>query len=63
MNEAQVDLDRWRFYYDRFLNHELSTRLDEELVLKAEEKMSAVQELSGSWIEVSPGFDILKSFY
>lgn len=52
MNKAQVDLERWTFYYNRFSNHEISAQLDEELVMKAEEKMSEMQHVSGSWIEV-----------
>jgi len=52
MNDAAVSLERWLFYYDRYNNHEVSSRLDEELVEKAEEKMLEIQENSSlSWIE------------
>ncbi|KAI5120149.1 hypothetical protein M0805_003636 [Coniferiporia weirii] len=52
MDEAQVNLQRWIFYFDRFNNHELSARLDEELVERTQEKMLEIQENSSlSWIE------------
>lgn len=51
--EAQQNLEKWLFYFDRFNNHELSARLDQELGERTEEKMVEVQETSGlSWIEV-----------
>ncbi|KAI0933542.1 hypothetical protein AcV5_005664 [Taiwanofungus camphoratus] len=50
--EAQQNLEKWLFYFDRFNNHELSARLDQELGERTEEKMVEVQETSGlSWIE------------
>ncbi|CCM05769.1 uncharacterized protein FIBRA_08002 [Fibroporia radiculosa] len=50
--EAKQNLEKWLFYFDRFNNHELSVRLDEELVEQTEEKMLEVQESSElSWIE------------
>lgn len=53
MNAASLNLEKWLFYYDRFNNHELSSRLDQELVAKAQEKMVEIQESSNlSWIEV-----------
>ena len=51
---AKQNLEKWLFYFDRFNNHELSARLDQELVERTEEKMLEVQETSQlSWIEVS----------
>ncbi len=53
-SEAKQNLDKWLFYFDRFNNHELSAKLDQELCEKTEEKMQEVQETSElSWIEVS----------
>ncbi|PCH38638.1 hypothetical protein WOLCODRAFT_136378 [Wolfiporia cocos MD-104 SS10] len=50
--QAKQVLDKWLFYFDRFNNHELSARLDQELVERTEEKMVEVQESSElSWIE------------
>ncbi|KAL6308690.1 hypothetical protein BKA93DRAFT_866941 [Sparassis latifolia] len=49
---AKQNLDKWLFYFDRFNNHELSARLDQELCERTEEKMVEVQETSTlSWIE------------
>lgn len=53
MNEAKTNLERWLFYFDRFNNHELSAKLDQDLVERTQEKMIEVQETSQlSWIEV-----------
>ncbi|OSX64891.1 hypothetical protein POSPLADRAFT_1044325 [Postia placenta MAD-698-R-SB12] len=50
--EAKQNLEKWLFYFDRFNNHELSARLDQELCERTEEKMVNVQENSNlSWIE------------
>ncbi len=50
---AKANLDRWLFYFDRWNNHELSARLDEQLYERAEERIKEVQVASGlSWIEV-----------
>ena len=66
MNNAAVNLERWLFYYDRYNNHELSSRLDQELVEKAQEKMLEIQETSDlSWIEVrsfSPSAFLLRNY-
>jgi hypothetical protein len=54
MTEATRTLEKWLFYYDRFNNHEMSARLDQELFEATEEKMVEVQKNSNlSWIEVS----------
>lgn len=51
-SEAKVNLERWLFYFDRFNNHELSAKLDQELYERTEERMVEVQETSQlSWIE------------
>lgn len=53
MNDAKANLERWMFYYDRFINHEVSTKLEEELVKRSKEKMLHIQNNSTlSWIEV-----------
>ena len=52
-NEAKKNLERWLFYFDRFNNHELSTKLDQELCERTEDRMLEVQRASQlSWIEV-----------
>ncbi|KAI0373177.1 hypothetical protein BV20DRAFT_962974 [Pilatotrama ljubarskyi] len=49
---AKQNLEKWLFYFDRFNNHEISARLDEELCTRTEEKMVEWQETSKmSWIE------------
>ncbi|EKM56049.1 uncharacterized protein PHACADRAFT_174215 [Phanerochaete carnosa HHB-10118-sp] len=51
-NEAKKNLEKWLFYFDRFNNHELSAKLDQDLCQRTEEKMLEVQETSQlSWIE------------
>lgn len=53
MTEAQQNLQKWLFYFDRFNNHEVSAKLDQELCERTDEKMVEVQETSQlSWIEV-----------
>ncbi|KAI9059786.1 hypothetical protein FKP32DRAFT_1633968 [Trametes sanguinea] len=50
--QAKQNLQKWLFYFDRFNNHEISARLDEELCTRTEEKMVEWQETSKmSWIE------------
>ncbi|EMD34340.1 hypothetical protein CERSUDRAFT_117213 [Gelatoporia subvermispora B] len=52
MTTAKANLERWLFYFDRFNNHELSTRLDNELCERAAEKMDDVLKTHQmSWIE------------
>ena len=54
---ARQNLEKWLFYFDRFNNHEISARLDEELCSRTEEKMVEWQETSKmSWIEVRVPF-------
>jgi hypothetical protein len=49
---AQANLEKWLFYYDRYTNHELSSKLDQELYEHTEAKMVEVQNTSGlSWIQ------------
>ncbi|PSR80304.1 hypothetical protein PHLCEN_2v6776 [Hermanssonia centrifuga] len=49
---AKKNLEKWLFYFDRYNNHELSSKLDQELCDRTEEKMIEVQETSSlSWIE------------
>jgi len=52
MTEATRTLEKWLFYYDRYNNHEMSAKLDQELLASTEEKMVEVQKSSNlSWIE------------
>jgi ariadne-1 len=54
MNEAKRGLEKWLFYFDRFNNHEMSEKLDRELVERSAERIQDLQEQTGmSWIEVS----------
>ena len=58
MTAATENLSKWLFYFDRFNNHEISSKLDQALCEATEEKMIEVQEASDlSWIEVS--FNVL----
>lgn len=53
MTVATKNLEKWLFYFDRFNNHELSSKLDQALCEATEEKMVEVQKASDlSWIEV-----------
>ncbi|KAJ5363170.1 hypothetical protein N7541_004014 [Penicillium brevicompactum] len=46
-------LERYLHYYNRYANHEQSAKLDKDLYLKTEKKMTSLQSQSGlSWIEV-----------
>ncbi|KAH8100277.1 hypothetical protein BXZ70DRAFT_1008298 [Cristinia sonorae] len=50
--EAQRNLSKWLFYFDRYNNHELSAKLDQELCERADCKMLEMQETGQlSWIE------------
>ena len=55
--QAQTNLEKWLFYYDRYTNHELSAKLDQELYAQTEKKMIKVQNSSGlSWIQARYDF-------
>ena len=59
MDEAKVNLERWLFYFDRFNNHEISAKLDQELVEGMAGKMLEIQQRSDlSWIEVVSFHDV-----
>lgn len=50
---SRASLERYLHYYNRYANHEQSARLDKDLYLKTEKKMTSLQSQSGlSWIEV-----------
>ncbi|KAL5533496.1 hypothetical protein ACEPAF_5272 [Sanghuangporus sanghuang] len=52
MDKAKAYLERWMFYYDRFNNHEVSAKLDQEVAERLEAKMEKLQKKSIlSWIE------------
>lgn len=59
MSEAQRNLEKWLFYFDRFNNHELSARLDRELLDRSADRIKEVQDSTGmSWIEVRTTFSV-----
>jgi len=46
-------LERYLHYYNRYDNHDHSAKLDKDLYVKTEKKMTTLQSSSGlSWIEV-----------
>jgi ariadne-1 len=50
---SRQSLERYLHYYNRYANHEQSAKLDKDLYLKTEKKMTSLQTSSGmSWIEV-----------
>ncbi|KAL1852639.1 hypothetical protein Plec18167_007733 [Paecilomyces lecythidis] len=51
--KSRQSLERYLHYYNRYANHEQSAKLDKDLYLKTEKKMTSLQSQSGmSWIEV-----------
>ncbi|KAJ5544799.1 Zinc finger C6HC-type [Penicillium sp. DV-2018c] len=51
--KSRSSLERYLHYYNRYANHEQSAKLDKDLYLKTEKKMTSLQLQSGlSWIEV-----------
>lgn len=51
--KSRQSLERYLHYYNRFANHEQSAKLDKDIALKAEKKMTKLQSDSNlSWIEV-----------
>lgn len=51
--KSRQSLERYLHYYNRFANHEHSAKLDKDIALKAEKKMTTLQTTSGlTWIEV-----------
>lgn len=51
--KSRASLERYLHYYNRYANHEQSAKLDKDLYLKTEKKMTSLQSQSGlSWIEV-----------
>ncbi|KAK9238294.1 hypothetical protein V1525DRAFT_401629, partial [Lipomyces kononenkoae] len=50
---SRASLERYLHYYNRYANHEQSAKLDKDLYLRTEKKMTQLQSTSGmSWIEV-----------
>ncbi|KAJ9627107.1 hypothetical protein H2203_003568 [Taxawa tesnikishii (nom. ined.)] len=50
---SRQSLERYLHYYNRYANHEQSAKLDKDIYLKTEKKMTQLQSTSGlSWIEV-----------
>ncbi|KAK4999121.1 hypothetical protein LTR66_001797 [Elasticomyces elasticus] len=51
--KSRQSLERYLHYYNRYANHEQSAKLDKDIFLKTEKKMTQLQSSSGmSWIEV-----------
>ena len=51
--KSRHSLERYLHYYNRYANHEQSAKLDKDLWLKTEKKMTSLQSQSNmSWIEV-----------
>ncbi|KAI5776894.1 hypothetical protein EDC01DRAFT_719912 [Geopyxis carbonaria] len=51
--KSRASLERYLHYYNRYANHDHSAKLDKDLYVKTEKKMSMLQSSSGmSWIEV-----------
>ncbi|PNS21682.1 E3 ubiquitin-protein ligase dbl4 [Sphaceloma murrayae] len=51
--KSRQQLERYLHYYNRYANHEQSAKLDKDIYLKTEKKMTHLQSSSGmSWIEV-----------
>jgi len=51
--KSRQSLERYLHYYNRYANHEQSAKLDKDLYIKTEKKMTSLQTMSGmSWIEV-----------
>jgi ariadne-1 len=51
--KSRQSLERYLHYYNRYNNHEQSAKLDKDIYLKTERKMTSLQSASNmSWIEV-----------
>jgi ariadne-1 len=51
--KSRQSLERYLHYYNRYANHEQSAKLDKDIYLKTEKKMTQLQISTGmSWIEV-----------
>jgi len=51
--KSRQSLERYLHYYNRYANHEQSAKLDKDIYLKTEKKMTQLQLTSGmAWIEV-----------
>ncbi|KAJ9080234.1 hypothetical protein DSO57_1027261 [Entomophthora muscae] len=51
--QSRASLERYLHYYNRYINHIQSAKLDQELYARTEEKMEEMQKTSElSWIEV-----------
>jgi ariadne-1 len=50
---SRQSLERYLHYYNRYANHEQSAKLDKDLFVKTEKKMTMLQSTAGmSWIDV-----------
>ncbi|GJJ11890.1 hypothetical protein Clacol_006128 [Clathrus columnatus] len=52
VSRSRADLEKWLFYYDRYMNHEKSIKLENQLVERIEEQITSLVNTSQmSWIE------------
>jgi ariadne-1 len=50
---SRQSLERYLHYYNRYANHEQSAKLDKDIFVKTEKKMTMLQSTAGmSWIDV-----------
>ena len=49
---SRASLERYLFYYNRYVNHQNSLNLEKDLYNKVKEKMDELQLLNMTWIEV-----------
>ncbi|PIC42084.1 hypothetical protein B9Z55_009275 [Caenorhabditis nigoni] len=50
--KSRVSLERYLFYYNRYIGHERSLKLEKKLKEKIARKMEEMQQLSMTWVEV-----------
>ena len=51
---SRAALNRYLFYFNRFINHSQSLRLESRLYAAVKQKMEEMQQHNMSWIEVRP---------
>jgi len=51
-SQARAALQRYLFYYNRYMNHMDSLRLENKLYAAVEEKMEEMQQHNMTWVEV-----------
>ncbi|CAL2036080.1 unnamed protein product [Caenorhabditis brenneri] len=51
-DQARISLEKYLFYYNRYINHLKSLQLERKLKDLVAEKMESMQEMTMSWVEV-----------